>query len=148
MSKMELVRAEMVKAMKSGDKERKECLSLLLAALKAKFIDKRAELSEEEENTIILKEIKQTKETLTSTPSDRTELIDECNFRITVLSEFAPVSMDEAEIKGIIQKVIADLGISAPTVREKGAIMKNLMPLVKGKADGALVNKLVGELFE
>ena len=48
MSKMEDVRAQMVQAMKSGEKERKEALSMLLAALKAKFIDKREELTEEE----------------------------------------------------------------------------------------------------
>ena len=50
MSKIELVRAEMIKAMKSGDKERKEALSMLLSALKNKAIDKRADLTEDEEN--------------------------------------------------------------------------------------------------
>ncbi len=147
MSKMEQVRAEMVKAMKEGNKERKDCLSLLLSALKAKFIDKRAELTEEEENAVVLREIKQTKETLSNTPADRTDIISECNFRLSVLSEFAPVGMEEDEIKAVIQKVLADLGIENPGVKDKGIIMKNLMPLVKGKADGGLVNKLVGELF-
>lgn len=68
MSKMELVRAEMVKAMKSGEKERKDALSMLLAALKAKYIDKRADLTEDEENAVVQKEIKQTKETLETAP--------------------------------------------------------------------------------
>ena len=57
MSKMEDVRAQMVQAMKSGEKERKEALSMLLAALKAKFIDKREELTEEEENAVVLREL-------------------------------------------------------------------------------------------
>ena len=64
MSKIEEVRSAMVAAMKAGDKETKETLSMLLAALKNKAIDKRADLTEEEEVQVILKEIKQTKETL------------------------------------------------------------------------------------
>ena len=145
MSKMDVVRQEMVKAMKNKDAQRKETLSLLLSALKAKYIDKREELTEEEENAIVLKEIKQTQETMEATPADRTEILEECRLRIAVLNEFAPAMMGEDEIRAAIAKVLADLGIEAPTARDKGKIMKNLMPLVKGKADGALVNKLVGE---
>ena len=59
MSKIDLVRKEMMNAMKAGDKPRKEALSLLLSALKNKQIDKRADLTEDEENAIIFKEIKE-----------------------------------------------------------------------------------------
>ena len=69
MSKIEEVRGDMVKAMKAGDKETKETLSMLLAALKNKAIDKREDLTEAEEIQVILKEIKQTKETLDMTPA-------------------------------------------------------------------------------
>ena len=64
MSKIDEVRSAMVAAMKAKDKDTKETLSALLAALKNKAIDKRADLTEEEEVQVILKEIKQTKETL------------------------------------------------------------------------------------
>ena len=64
MSKTQEVQKEMVEAMKAKDAQRKETLSLLLSALKAKAKDKREELTEEEENTIILKEIKQAEESL------------------------------------------------------------------------------------
>ena len=147
MSKMDVVRQEMVKAMKNKDAQRKETLSLLLSALKAKYIDKRDELTEEEENAIVLKEIKQTQETMEATPADRTEILEECRLRLEVLKEFAPKMMGEDEIRAAISKVLADLGIEAPTARDKGQIMKNLMPLVKGKADGSLVNQLVGEVL-
>ena len=103
MSKIELVRAEMIKAMKSGDKERKEALSMLLSALKNKAIDKRADLTEDEENEIVMKEIKQTKETLETSPADRTEIIEQCKLRIAVYQEFAPKEMSEDEIKAVIQ---------------------------------------------
>ena len=69
MSKIEEVRSAMVAAMKAGDKETKETLSMLLAALKNKAIDKRSDLTEEEETQVVMKEIKQTKETLEMTPA-------------------------------------------------------------------------------
>ncbi len=147
MSKIELVRAEMIKSMKSGDKERKEALSMLLSALKNKAIDKRADLTEDEENEIVMKEIKQTKETLETSPADRTEIIEQCKLRIAVYQEFAPKEMSEDEIKAVIQGVLEKLGIEKPEAKDKGKIMKELMPLVKGKADGKVVNSIVSGFF-
>ena len=108
MSKIDEVRADMVKAMKAKDKDTKETLSMLLAALKNKAIDKREDLTPEEETQVILKEIKQTKETLDMTPADRTEIIEECNKRLAVLEQYAPKMMDEAEIKEVVASVLAD----------------------------------------
>lgn len=143
MSKIDEVRADMVKAMKAGDKESKETLSMLLAALKSKAIDKRSDLTAEEETQVILKEIKQTKETLEMTPADRTEIIDECNKRLAVLEQYAPKMMDEAEIRAVIDATLSEVGIEAPEAKDKGKIMKVLMPKVKGKADGKLVNDIL-----
>lgn len=143
MSKIDEVRSAMVAAMKVKDKDTKETLSALLAALKNKAIDKRADLTEEEEVQVILKEIKQTKETLEMTPADRTDIIEECEKRIAVLEQYAPKMMDEAEIKEVIAGVLSRLGIDAPTPKDKGRIMKELMPKVKGKADGKLVNDIL-----
>lgn len=143
MSKIDEVRADMVKAMKAGDKESKGTLSMLLAALKNKAIDKRSDLTAEEETQVILKEIKQTKETLEMTPADRTEIIDECNKRLAVLEQYAPKMMDEAEIRAVIDATLSEVGIEAPEAKDKGKIMKVLMPKVKGKADGKLVNDIL-----
>lgn len=143
MSKIDEVRSAMVTAMKAKDKESKESLSLLLAALKNKAIDKRADLTEEEEVQVVLKEIKQTKETLELTPADRTDIMEECKNRLKVLEAFAPKMMDADEITVIIKDVLANLEIEAPTNKDKGRIMKELMPQVKGKADGKLVNEIL-----
>lgn len=144
MSMIDVIRKEMMTAMKNKDKERKESLSMLLSALKNAQIDKREDLTEAEENTIIAKEIKQTKETMDNCPADRTDIIDECKARLAVLEEFAPEQMSEEQIEAEINAVLAELGIDAPTMKDKGKVMKNLMPRVKGKADGKLVNQLVG----
>ena len=147
MSKIDEVRSAMVAAMKARDKDRKDSLSALLSALKNKAIDQRADLTEEEENQVILKEIKQTQETLELTPPDRTDIIEECKSRIAVLQEFAPHMMDEAEIRAVAAEVLAGLGIETPTAKDKGKIMKELMPRVKGKADGKLVNEVIASLL-
>ena len=133
MSKIDEIRSAMVAAMKAGEKEKKETLSMLLAALKNKQIDKRADLTEE---------------TLEMTPADRTDIIEECNRRLTVLEAYAPKMMGEDEIKAIIEGVLSELGIENPTGKDKGNIMKHLMPKVKGKADGKLVNDLVSTYFK
>lgn len=148
MSKIDEVRKDMMAAMKAGDKERKAALSFLLSSLKNKAIDKRADLTEEEENQVILKEIKQLKETIEMTPADRTDIIQECEGRLAVLNEYAPKMMDENAIRDIIRQVLASLDIQQPSPKDKGRIMKELMPKVKGKADGKLVNELVASFME
>ena len=147
MSKIDEVRSAMIAAMKAKDKERKDALSALLTALKNKAIDKRADLTEEEETQVILKEIKQLKETIEMTPADRTDILAECNSRLAVLEEYAPKMMDEEEIKAVVSEVLSALGLDAPTAKEKGKIMKELMPKVKGKADGKLVSEVVASFL-
>ena len=133
----------MMQAMKDKDKERKESLSLLLSALKNKAIDKRADLTEEEENAVILKEIKQCQEAIDTAPAGRDDVIAENTARIAVYQEFAPKMMNADEINAVLNSVLSELGITAPTPKEKGLIMKTLMPRVKGKADSVLVNQVL-----
>ena len=148
MSKIDVVRSDMMAAMKAGEKEKKNALSALLTALKNAAIDKRSDLTQEEEDSVVLKEIKVLKESIDTSPTDRTDFIKECQFRINVMQAYAPVFMSEDEIKATIQGVLDELGITTPAAKDKGNIMKNLMPKVKGKADSALVNQMVSKLFD
>lgn len=148
MSKIDEIRAQMVKAMKEKDKERKDSLSMLLSALKNKAIDKREDLTEDEENEVIKKEIRQTKETMDSAPADRDDIRSQCEKRLAVYKEFAPEDLSEDAIREIIKGVLKDLVIESPTPKDKGKIMKELMPRVKGKAEGSAVNRIVGEFME
>ena len=130
MSKIDVVRAAMVAAMKAKEKERKDALSMLLSALKNAEIDKREPLTEDEENAVVKKEIKQLKETWESAPADREDI------------------KNEDQIREVITQVLAELGIETPTAKDKGKIMKELMPRVKGKADGKEVNRVLGSMFQ
>lgn len=148
MSKTDVVRAAMIEAMKAKEKARKDSLSMLLSALKNAEIDKREPLTEEEENAIVKKEIKQTKETLELSPADRVEIIEEAKARLVVYEEFAPEDLSVSQISEVINSVLKELEIEKPTPSDKGRIMKVLMPKVKGKADGKVVNQVLAELFE
>lgn len=148
MTKIDVVRKEMMEALKAGNTKRKEALSLLLSALKSKQIDKRSELNEDEENAVVFKEIKSAQEAIDTAPPSRTDIVDENRFKIGVYSEFAPKLMSEDEIKAVLQDVLNQLGIEKPKPSDKGTIMKTLMPLVKGKADGKLINKLLEETMK
>ncbi|HJC65222.1 MAG: GatB/YqeY domain-containing protein [Lachnospiraceae bacterium] len=148
MSKIDQVRAAMVEAMKAKDKERKDSLSMLLSALKNAQIDKREELTEAEENAVVKKEIKQTQETYDLAPADRQDIRDEAAARIAVYKEFAPEDMSVEQIREVIGQVLAKLGIETPSPKDKGAIMKVLMPLVKGKADGKVVNETLAQMMK
>lgn len=148
MSKIDVVRAAMVEAMKAKDKARKDSLSMLLSALKNAEIDKREPLTEAEADAIVKKELKQTKETYELAPADRDDIRAEAEARMAVYKEFAPEDMNEEQIAGVIKEVLAELGIEKAAPSDKGKIMKVLMPKVKGKADGKVVNQVLAELLK
>lgn len=142
MTKIEQVRQEMMKALKAGDSKRKEALSLLLAALKKKNIDKRADLTEEEENAVVFKEIKEAQEAA-DTAAGRADIIEEAKLKIAVYTEFAPQRMGEDEVKALIQSALRELDIEKPAMSDKGKIIKAVMQQSKGLADGGMISKLV-----
>lgn len=148
MSKIEMVRGAMVEAMKAKNKARKDSLSMLLSALKNAEIDKREPLTEEEENAIVKKEIKQTKETLELAPADREDIKAEAAARLLVYEEFVPADMTPEQIEEVLSGVLKELEIEKPSPQDKGRIMKALMPLVKGKADGKVVNQILADLMK
>ena len=147
MSKIDDVRAAMVEAMKAKDKARKDSLSMLLSALKNAEINKREPLTEEEENAVVKKEIKQTQETYEMAPADREDIRSEAAARMAVYKEFAPVDMSVEQIREVIASVLSELGIGNPTAKDKGPIMKVLMPRVRGQADGRVVNETLASMF-
>ncbi len=148
MTKIETVRAAMVAAMKAQDKPRKNALSMLLSALKNAEIDKREPLTEGEADVVVKKEIQQTQETDDTAPADRQDIRDEAAVRLAVYKEFAPADMSAEQIREVIAQVLAELNIEAPTAKDKGAIMKVLMPRVKGKADGKVVNETLASMMK
>mgnify|MGYP001459873348 CR=1 FL=1 len=153
MSMIDTVRAEMVAALKEKRELEKSTYSLLLSALKNKSIDLRGqgkEMTADDEIAVVKREIKDCSdmlEELGKAGITSGERVEECRGRIAVLSKYMPAQLDAAAINGVIDEVLARLAITAPTAKDKGRIMKELMPAVKGRADGKLVNELLQARF-
>lgn len=141
---IELLRKDMVAAMKAKDKARKEAISSLISAIKKTAIDAgcRDDIPEEMVNSTILKELKTVKEQIDTCPESRQDLKEEYTFRYNVISEYAPSLMSAEEVKTCILEKFADV----VATKNKGQIMKAVMPELKGKADGKVINQVVGEL--
>jgi uncharacterized protein YqeY len=146
MSLQETIRNKMYEAMKARDKQAKDAYSGLLDQLKKKEIDTRRPLTSEEEVEVVAKIVKQCKESIAMTPvGTREDFIKEREYEIQVYSEFLPKQMSDDDIRAVIKETMAECGIDAVTNQTRGILMKNLMPKVKGKADGKLVASLVSE---
>ena len=137
---------DMIAAMKNKDKPRKESISALIQAVKKMAIDEgcRDDIPTEMVDRVILKEMKTVKEQIDSCPADRTDLKDEDQARYDVFSEYAPQLMSAEEVEAILKEKFA----AVLATKNKGMIMKTVMPEFKGKADGKVINQTVAKLCQ
>ena len=144
---LEVLQKEMIADMKAKDKLRKETISSLVGAVKKAAIDEKCkdDIKEELVNRVILKEQKTMQEMIDTCPADRVEILEEYNQKMTVIKEFVPKMMSEDEVRQAVYNIIATVDIFQTG---KGALMKAIMPRLKGKADGKLINKVVTEICE
>ena len=140
----ETLHGDMVAAMKARDKERKAVISTLIADVKKAAIDAgtRDDISEALVDQVILKSQKTAKEQLDTCPDERAELKAEYQYNYDVISEYAPKMMSDDEIRQFLSDNFADV----LATKNKGQIMKVVMPALKGKADGKAINVIVAEM--
>ena len=140
----ETLHNDMVAAMKAHDKARKGVLSILIADVKKAAIDAgtRDDISEALVDQVILKSQKTAKEQLDTCPDERAELKAEYQYNYDVISEYAPRMMTEDEIRALLTEQFAQV----LATKNKGQIMKAVMPVLKGKADGKAIGAVVAEL--
>lgn len=131
-------------AMKARDTERKEAISTLIASVKKVAIDngQRDNIPDELVDSVILKELKTAQEQLDTCPPDRTEQIAEYTKKLEVIRSYAPVQMSESDLVTLISEKYGELIASG----NKSVYMKTIMADLKGKADGKLINKVIGEI--
>ena len=143
---MEQLQKDMIAAMKARDKARKDAISTLVSAVKKVAIDEgcREDIPEELVNRVIMKEMKTVKEQIDSCPESRTDLLDEYKARYAGFEEYAPAMMSAEEVEAVIKEKFADV----IETKNKGQIMKNVMPELKGKADGKVINEVVARLCQ
>ena len=141
---LEQLRKDMVAAMKAKDKARKDSISSLVSAVKMAAIDEgcRDDIPAELVDRVILKELKSVKEQIDTCPDTRADLKAEYQARYDVISEYAPALMSEEQVRRYITEKFSEI----VATKNKGQIMKAVMAELKGKADGKVINQVVGEL--
>lgn len=149
MSLQEQLVNDMKEAMKSGDSLKVSTIRMLKAAIKNKEIEKGGtsyKLSDKETLDVIVTAIKQRKDSIEQfTKGQRLDLAEKEKKELEILQAYMPPQMSDEDVKAEVKKAIAET--SASSQKDMGKVMKVLMPRIAGRADGAVVNRIVRELI-
>lgn len=138
----ERIDADTKDALKSGAKDKVSTLRMLNAALKNKQIDKRRSLTEEEVVETVRSLIKQRRDSVEQfAKGGRQDLVDKETAEIAVLEIYLPKQLSREELDAMVREAITQTG--AQGTKDMGKVMKALIPMVGGRADGKLVSELV-----
>lgn len=146
---LEKLQSEMIQAMKNHDKLRKSVLSGIVDAVKKASMTNngRVEITEQLVDEVLLKYKKMVQEQIDTCPADRTETLEEYKAQMVIVAEFAPsLITDETEIRYLILDIVNnEMEFSKAN---RGKIMKVIAPVLKGKVDMGVVNKVLGGMLQ
>lgn len=146
MSLKEKLMADLKIAMKDKDKKRKDTITMVRASIKQKEVDERVDLDDEEVLDIISKEVKERRASIEEfRKGERQDLIDETEKEIEILLDYLPEQLSEVELEEMIKEIISEKNITEKN--QIGLLMKEIMPKIKGRADGKMVNKIVANIL-
>lgn len=145
MSLLEQLNSDMKLFMKNREKDKLIVIRMVKASLQNEAIRlKKDSLTGDEELTVLSREIKQRKDSLHEfSKANRLDLVDKVQKEIDILDVYLPEQLSEEELQAIVKETIAETGASSKA--DMGKVMSAIMPKVKGKADGAVINRLVSE---
>ena len=136
------IEADMKDALKTGAKDKLSTLRMLSAALKNKQIEKRRPLTEDEVLETVRSLMKQRKDSIEQfTKGGRQDLADKEQAEVVVLEAYLPAQMSREELEAMVKTAVAESG--AQGAKDMGKVMKVLVPMLAGRADGRLVSELV-----
>ncbi len=142
MSLLEQIVLDMHMAQKSGEKIKLEVLRLIKSEAKYKEIEKGSPLTEEEIVSVLSSAVKKRKEAIEQfRRGNRVDLVEKEEKELQIISSYLPAQLSEEELARLVEETISEVGASSKA--DVGKVMKVLMPKVKGKADGKIVNALV-----
>lgn len=146
MSLSDRLNEDMKQAMKSQDKFKLSVIRMVRSTIKNSEIDLKRSLDDNEVLDVLTREIKQRKDSLQEfAKAGRDDLADSLKAELVILAEYMPQQLSEEEVKAIVQQTIQQIGASSKA--DMGKVMTALMPQVKGRADGKLINQLVQQLL-
>jgi len=141
----EKLEKDYIEAMKAKEEQRVSTLRMLRAAVKNAEIDKMKKFDNDSEvEAVIRTEVKKLRETLTmSTDANRPDLAAKAEEELKIITGYLPEQMDEAAIRAVVAEKIKEIG--PVTIKEMGRVTGEVMKVLKGKADGGLVAKVIKE---
>ncbi|MDO7905462.1 GatB/YqeY domain-containing protein [Paenibacillus sp. JX-17] len=147
MNLSERLNEDMKQAMRDKDKFKLSTIRMVRSTIKNLEIDLKRDLDDNEVLDILSREIKQRKDALQEfSKAGREEMAADAQAEIDLLIQYLPAQLSEEEIKVIVQQTIQETGASSKA--EMGKVMAALMPKVKGRADGKLVNQAVQQFLQ
>jgi len=143
---------DLTDSMKQQNRVKKAVIADIVTCTKNMAIEKKCKdnITEEIVDAAILKCKKTCQEQIDTCPANRTDLLNMYKENMKYINEIAPKQMSEDEVKKFINAELVELSqaVTEPiNPKMKGLVMKNIMPKLKGKADGKLINKVVMELL-
>jgi uncharacterized protein YqeY len=142
MSLLERLNSDIKQAMKNKEKDKLGVIRMIKSSIQNEAIKSGKELSEEDELTVLSREVKQRKDSLHEfDKAGRQDLVEKIRTELQYVELYMPKQLSEEEVTEIVKQAISETGASSKA--EMGKVMAAIMPKVKGKADGSLVNKLV-----
>ncbi|MDT8306236.1 MAG: GatB/YqeY domain-containing protein [Anaerolineae bacterium] len=140
------LRNEMADAMRSGERERRDVLRLLVAAIKQEEVDSGQPLDDEGVLTVLRRQAKQRRETINDAyAAGRQDLVAQEEAELRLIESYLPQMMSREEIRELAAQAIAELNVS--DLKSMGRVMGQLMPRLQGKAEGHVVSDVVRELL-
>jgi hypothetical protein len=128
--------------MKNKEKDKLSVIRMIKSSIQNEAIKTGNELSEDEELTVLSREVKQRKDSLHEfDKAGRQDLVEKIRTELQYVELYMPKQLSEEEVSEIVKQAISETGASSKA--EMGKVMSVIMPKVKGKAEGSLVNKLV-----
>ena len=147
MTLKEKLQEDLKTAMKNKDTVRLSVIRLAKAAVMNLEIARGHQLNDEEVIEVLAKEVKQRNDSLVEfEKAGRKDLVENLQKEIQIVQEYLPAQLSEAEVRKLIEEVIAEVG--ATSKKDMNKVMPVLMPKVKGRADGKLVNQIVNSLLQ
>lgn len=141
---LEKLKNDIIASMKSKDRFRLTTLREIKGPMDLEHINKKVPLTDELLIEVVTKQIKLRKESLKEfEKAGRNDLIDKINQELSILSEYLPAQLTEEEVLKIIEEAFEKVSPKSPS--DMGLIMKEVTPLVKGKADMGKVSTLIKE---
>lgn len=138
---------DLKQSMKDKDNLKKSVITLIRSAVKQYEVDNRVEADDDKVIDTISKQLKQRRDSLVEfEKAQREDLVDQTKKEIDVLVSYLPEQMSAEEVKNIVAQTISETGASS--VKDMGRLMASLMPKLKGKADGKLINEIAKELLQ